>query len=937
MNTQSRVVMTVNAEVRDLLPAFMENRRKDLEAIRVALDAGDYGAISLIAHNMQGFGRGYGFELIAQIGEKLRKAAEGEHSQEVRRLHRKLAEFLAGVQSSEKTADTPAAAESGAEETPRVLIVADGEASCQLLAQSLTGEGLSIVQIASAEELPETLEGFTEPVVVVLDSALRGTDGYQICRRVKSDPATLSTPIILLTGVDSYEARMRGIESSADAFLTKPADRRELVARIRALSRLTRARKLAEGQRAQKEIAKQQRLARTFERYLTPKVAQLILSRRCDGEAPTLKNIRREAEVLFADLRGFTRVSAGLDVEQVACMLDEYFCALMAAAGRYDGTVFNMTGDGLLIGFNVPFEQQDASRRALMAACDMMRSFGGVAQSWEARLGVQVGLGIGINRGEVIVGNIGSPEYMSYTIIGDTVNVAARLTDAARAGEIVVGEAMLPIARRHLPGLREETTEPLVVKGKTRPLKVCRIEVGRLTDAEGRLETTMPRVLVIDDCADMRALVSRFILLEWPLATVEGWDPIEQGQPGSEFDWNRFDVVFLDYMLGEEDGLEWLRHFRRNPKCPAVVFFSGVNDESLAVNALKCGAMHYLAKRDLSRTKVVEAVGAAMSEGSRTSLLPATADTAPGPTQPLPRDADATPVPETQAAGAPSETDDIRVPGYRSLGMLGRGGMSATYLAIRERDSTKLVLKVLDKELARERDMQRRFLRETLIVCRISSPYVVRILDQGIAPCGLYLAMEYLTGGDLKSRIWDGIAPMKALEITYKLSHALDAIHAAGVVHRDIKPQNIMFRANGSPALIDFGISKELDENRPLTRPGMICGTPHYISPEQWLGQPADTRSDIYSLGAVLYEMLTRKKLFMQSSISAVADQHINTPPPSLPGDLAIYQDLLAKMVAKDPAARFQSARELSIAILDCFPRRTEDSARTVVPAMASA
>src|SRR4029079_10658067 len=133
----------------------------------------------------------------------------------------------------------------------------------------------------------------------------------------------------------------------------------------------------------------------------------------------------------------------------------------------------------------------------------------------------------------------------------------------------------------------------------------------------GAPEAMIARGIVIQDSEDMRLLIAQYISVEWPGARVEGWDPVEKGRPGPLFDWSAFDVILLDYHLGDENGLEWLLRFARNPDCPPVVFFSGVGDESLAVTAIRHGAVDYIAKRDLSRARLVESVGAAITEGSR--------------------------------------------------------------------------------------------------------------------------------------------------------------------------------------------------------------------------------------------------------------------------------------------------------------------------------
>lgn len=914
MGKQDRITVRVAAEVRDLMPAFLANRKKDLEAIEDALARADFEAIRLIGESMQGSGRGYGLDRISVFGEELVRKAASEKAADIRRTAGALAAYLARIDAESGVDAVAGQAESpGAAERAHVLVVEDDELSRLLVTRYLRDEGYAIRHVPTGEEALAALEEAPLPAVVLLDVVLPGMNGLDVCRQIKANPATLPVPVVLITSLEGRENRIRGIEADADEYLTKPVYREELVAKVRALVRLGEARRSLGEQLMLREAEKHERERRTFERYLSPKVVQLLLSRRGGPDALWAKHIRREAVVLFVDLRGFTSMSEKLDVDHLAKLLNQYIESLAQAAYRYEGTVFNMTGDGLVVGFNVPIAQQDAVRRALMTACDMMRNFRGLADGWKREHGVHVGLGIGINQGEVIAGNVGSANYMSYTIVGDTVNVAARLTDAARTNEIMLADAIMPVARKLMPALERETTQLLTVKGKSLPLRVCRVGFERLVDIEGQLVTMTPRVMVIDDCEDMRRLVAQFIKLEWPGAQVAGWDPRESGRPGPGFDWSRFDVVLLDYHLGEENGLEWLQQFCRDPACPPVVFFSGIGNESLAVQAMKCGAVDYIAKKDLSRARLVESVGAAMTERSRRQR----ADSNVPPPAPASRPSSDSPGPQAEAfyGSDGDSTTGIRISGYRCIRRLGRGGMSCIYLAERLRDRLPLVLKILDKKLSGDREMVLRFIRESAIVCAIQSPYVVKLYDEGTSDSRLYIAMEYLSGGDLKARIRGGIAPDQALRYLAHIARALDAIHRAGVIHRDIKPHNVMFRSDGSVALIDFGISKSLGDAKPLTQQGKLFGTPNYLSPEQGQGRPADARSDLYALGVVFHEMLTGRKPFSGGDAMAVLDKHLNQATPQLAGDLAPYQELLARMLAKDPEERFQSAAELLSAI----------------------
>jgi serine/threonine protein kinase len=171
--------------------------------------------------------------------------------------------------------------------------------------------------------------------------------------------------------------------------------------------------------------------------------------------------------------------------------------------------------------------------------------------------------------------------------------------------------------------------------------------------------------------------------------------------------------------------------------------------------------------------------------------------------------------------------------------------------------------------------------------------------------------MEFFGRGNLKQRIEQGIPKEDALNYLRFIASGLGAVHDVGIVHRDLKPANIMFRDDDSIALADFGISKRISVGSDLTCAGTVIGTPHYLSPEQAQGIPADQRSDLYSLGVIFYEMLTGRKPYHGDTVSALIFQHLHAPVPVLPVENADMQSLLAKLMAKDPKDRFKSTSQL--------------------------
>jgi len=239
------------------------------------------------------------------------------------------------------------------------------------------------------------------------------------------------------------------------------------------------------------------------------------------------------------------------------------------------------------------------------------------------------------------------------------------------------------------------------------------------------------------------------------------------------------------------------------------------------------------------------------------------------------------------------------------------------YVAESERVGALVVLKV-----ARDaRDEQapidpfRRFLQEYEIAQRIASSAVVRLYDLGVSDEHAWLVMEYFALGDLRRRMRRGLTPREALRFAVAIARALAAVHQAGVLHRDLKPGNVMLREDGSVALIDFGLSKDAALALDITDTGTIFGTPHYMSPEQGHGETLDARSDLYSLGVILYEMLAGEKPYRAENPMAIVYKHRKEPVPQLPRRFSAVQPVLERLLAKLPAERFAEAPQAAAAL----------------------
>ncbi|AZD80212.1 serine/threonine-protein kinase [Pseudomonas chlororaphis] len=259
------------------------------------------------------------------------------------------------------------------------------------------------------------------------------------------------------------------------------------------------------------------------------------------------------------------------------------------------------------------------------------------------------------------------------------------------------------------------------------------------------------------------------------------------------------------------------------------------------------------------------------------------------------------------------------IPGYAIERELGEGAMATVYLATQRSLERKVALKVMAAALAADRSFCERFLREGKTLARLSHPHTVTIYDIGNVGHFYYMAMEYLPNGTLKERIAEGLSPQQGLVYLRQIALALGYAHAQGLVHRDVKPANILFRANGSAVLSDFGIAKSLEDHTQFTQAGFAVGTPSYMSPEQARGQQIDGRTDLYALGVVLYEILTGKLPYIGSDSLSTALAHLTEPLPELPIAHGRYQGILRKLLAKDLAERFADADAL-IAALDNLP-----------------
>lgn len=416
------------------------------------------------------------------------------------------------------------------------------------------------------------------------------------------------------------------------------------------------------------------------------------------------------------------------------------------------------------------------------------------------------------------------------------------------------------------------------------------------------------KILIIDDAKDFRDLVRVYLAKALQDVELIDYEVEKLGKPGDNFPWANYDVLLLDYNLGGgEDGFDWLQEFSRKNVFPPTIILTAEGDEYIAIKAIRLGAVDYLNKIDITPRRLAEAINQAFRFNSQTINE---------------QKADISKIDHIVKKIHMQETEELPnkklAVGYKIVRRIGQGAMSKVYLAERDEDKQSLVLKVLDIKNSPGYVTIERFVLEAELISDLNSPFVVKIFEHGLTDDYGFIAMEFFSRGDLRQRMEMNPPPDLAVTYMIHIAYGLREIHRVGVIHRDLKPANVMFRGDDSLALVDFGISKRIDSGSNMTTLGNIIGTPHYMSPEQGQGLPVDIRTDLYSAGVMLYELLTKEKLFKAPTIAAVIYKHVHEDIPRLPEQLSQFQGIIDKLLAKKIDDRYSSASEL-IAALTSF------------------
>jgi len=367
----------------------------------------------------------------------------------------------------------------------KVLVVDDTPQNVKLLADLLGVKGFAVTTASNGEEALQKVASH-QPDIVLLDVMMPGMNGYDVCRRLRADPATALLPVVLVTSLDPQQERINGIEAGADDFLSKPINQPEMFARVNSLLRIkqlhdeTQRQKaeLAEWsatleQRVAQQVAELDRLSK-LKRFFSPKLAELIVD---GGAEDPLKSRRREIVVFYLDLRGFTAFAETSEPEELMRTLAVYHAAMGRIVLAHEATLERFTGDGMMVFLGDPVPVDNAAAKAVALAVEMRDAASLLTADWKKR-GVDLGLAIGVAQGFATVGAIGFEGRIDYGAIGTVTNLASRLCQQAKAGEIIISQRVYSEVSS---GIDADDLGEMQLHGFSRPQHAWRCRATRAT------------------------------------------------------------------------------------------------------------------------------------------------------------------------------------------------------------------------------------------------------------------------------------------------------------------------------------------------------------------------------------------------------------------------------------------------------------------------
>ncbi len=408
----------------------------------------------------------------------------------------------------------------------------------------------------------------------------------------------------------------------------------------------------------------------------------------------------------------------------------------------------------------------------------------------------------------------------------------------------------------------------------------------------------MPRILLVDDDAAELKLASLYI-------SRAGYE-VEECADGIQALGRALaappDLIICDLQMPALDGFGLLSALRAQTRTAGipVIFLTSHTQHSHFRRAMRLGADDFLAK-PVNRSDLLEAISSRLLrlELVRSAPLPVLR------IDPVAEDGAVWPASPRIPAGIQELGD------YVLESEIAKGGSSTIYLARHKIEASQVAIKLIRLDGHTPPDVLGRFINEHELLERLRHPNIVPIFGQGFSDHHAYIAMEYFPRGSLTGMLKAPLPHAAVKLVLQQCAAGLEAAHHAGIVHRDLKPDNVMLRADGTLALTDFGIAKDLHAATESTDHGIVLGTPAYMAPEQAMGKQVDASCDIYSLGVMLYQMLTGEKPFPGDDHQTIIYGHLNAPVPRLPAHAAQWQDLLDLMMAKLPPARPANAAAL--------------------------
>jgi protein kinase-like protein len=431
------------------------------------------------------------------------------------------------------------------------------------------------------------------------------------------------------------------------------------------------------------------------------------------------------------------------------------------------------------------------------------------------------------------------------------------------------------------------------------------------------------RVLIMRHASGLVNRARRLAITKWPGAKLEVHDLAAYGKPPTDFRWDRYAHLLIDDEYLRKEGLLWLSELRVKPNFPKIVrvLAEATRHKPPAEIDVKAPPMPERKSESRPTAADIKPMPKAQGPAADGSKAENAKPVNKAATQPEPAVDSATVIARAEArrlADAEAVMKAAGIQGFTPVKALGSGATANVCLCERVSDKQLVVLKILKGEGSGDSDLLSRFVQEYFAASSIDSPYVAKVFEHGFTESHAYIVMEYFPAGDLRARVArDRPNVEESLIIIGSILSALTSVHAAGIIHRDLKPANVMFRDDGTIALVDFGSARRDADPVARTLAGVVIGTPYYLSPEQALGGTADERSDLYSVGVMLYELLTGQRMYAAASLVGLFEMHKNAPIPKLPEPHARHQRFLERLVSKKPDERYRSAAEAFTALME--------------------